>query len=34
VLAESSSPQELMAFIRAEIPKFAKVIRSAGIRPD
>ena len=34
VLAESSSPQELMSFIRAEIPKFAKVIRSSGIRPE
>jgi tripartite-type tricarboxylate transporter receptor subunit TctC len=34
VVAESSSPQELTAFIRSEIPKFAKVIRSAGIRPD
>jgi len=30
--AEASTPQELMAFIRAEIPKFAKVIRSAGVK--
>jgi tripartite-type tricarboxylate transporter receptor subunit TctC len=34
VFAESSSPQELTAFIRSEIPKFAKVIRAAGIKPD
>jgi tripartite-type tricarboxylate transporter receptor subunit TctC len=34
VVAGSCSPQELMAFIRSEIPKFAQVIRSAGIKPD
>jgi len=32
VLAEASTPQELMAFIRSEIPKFAKVIQSAGVK--
>jgi tripartite-type tricarboxylate transporter receptor subunit TctC len=34
VVAESSTPEELTAFIKSEIPKFAKVIRQAGIRPD
>ena len=34
VFAESSSPQELTAFIRSEIARFAKVIRTAGIKPD
>ena len=32
VTAQSSTPQELTAFIKSEIPKFAKVIRQAGIR--
>ena len=32
--AETSSPEALMAFIRSEIPKFASVIRRAGIRPE
>ena len=31
VVAEASTPEELMTFVRSEIPKFAKVIRSAGI---
>ena len=34
VEAEASTPQELMAFIRSEIPKFAKVIRSAGVKAE
>jgi tripartite-type tricarboxylate transporter receptor subunit TctC len=34
VVAESSTPEELTAFIKSEIPKYAKVIRQAGIRPD
>ena len=32
--AETSTPAELMAFVRSEIPKFAKVIKSAGIKAD
>ena len=33
-IAETSTPAELMAFVRTEIPKFARVIHSAGIRVD
>ena len=29
-----SSPEELAAVIKAEIPKWAKVIKAAGIKPD
>ena len=32
--AETSTPAELMAFVRSEIPKFAQVIQRAGIRVD
>jgi tripartite-type tricarboxylate transporter receptor subunit TctC len=32
--AETSTPAELMAFVRSEIPKFAQVIKRAGIRVD
>lgn len=34
VVAEASTPQALMAFIRSEIPKFAKVIKSAGVKAE
>lgn len=34
VFAEASTPQQLTAFIRSEIPKFAKVIRQAGIKAN
>jgi tripartite-type tricarboxylate transporter receptor subunit TctC len=34
VVAQSSTPEELTAFIKSEIPKFARVIRQAGIRAD
>jgi len=29
-----SSPQELAAVIKSEIPKWAKVIKESGIKPD
>jgi tripartite-type tricarboxylate transporter receptor subunit TctC len=29
-----STPDEFAALIRAEIPKWAKVIRAAGIQPE
>jgi tripartite-type tricarboxylate transporter receptor subunit TctC len=32
--AQASSPDEFAAFIRAEIPKWAKIIHEAGIRTD
>jgi tripartite-type tricarboxylate transporter receptor subunit TctC len=32
--AETSTPEELMAWIRSEIPKFAKVIKTSGARPE
>lgn len=32
--AQASSPDEFAAFIRAEIPKWAKIIHDAGIRTD
>ena len=32
--AETSTPAELMTFLRSEIPKFAQVIHRAGIRVD
>lgn len=31
--ALASSPQELTAFIRAEMAKWAKVVQAAGIKP-
>ena len=33
-IAESSTPEELIAFLRAEIPKFAKVIKAAGVKAN
>jgi tripartite-type tricarboxylate transporter receptor subunit TctC len=30
----SSSPEEFAAFIRAEMTKWAKVVKDAGIRPE
>lgn len=32
--AETSTPEELMAWIRSEIPKFAKVIKASGAKAD
>jgi len=32
--AAPSTPAELGAFVRAEIPKWTKVIREAGIKAD
>jgi hypothetical protein len=32
--AASNSPGELAAMVRAEIAKWGKVVRSAGIRPE
>ena len=32
--AETSTPADLMAFVRSEIPKFAQVINRAGIKVD
>ncbi len=32
--ALSSSPEEFAAFIKSEVPRWAKVIKDAGIRPD
>lgn len=32
--AETSSPGELAAWIRSEIPKFAKIIKSSNAKPD
>jgi tripartite-type tricarboxylate transporter receptor subunit TctC len=34
VTAQSSTPEELTAFIKSEIPKFAKVIRQANIKAN
>jgi hypothetical protein len=32
--AETSTPEELMAWIRSEIPKFAKVIKASGAKAE
>jgi len=32
--ATPSTPQELGELVRAELPKWAKVIKSAGIKPE
>ncbi|MDA0981791.1 MAG: tripartite tricarboxylate transporter substrate-binding protein [Proteobacteria bacterium] len=31
---QTSTPEEFAAFIRAEIPKWARVIKSAGVDPN